>query len=282
MLSRADRLPTGDAAAVLKVANLCAGRETSADAVAGSAGRDVRFSAELLRLANSAFSAPREPIVSLPVAITRLGLSLVESLARAFSASGLLRGCPDPELAQRIHQHSVRTGVMAYAFADGGLSRDEALAAGLLQNTGLYLFAFAAPTSLKRLTVADTTDRLFYELEYETFGTTHAEAGAALASKWGFPAPLVEVMAEHDLPIPSTRIGAVARLADLVARQQGYGIEPPEEIHPGLAIKAQVTDAAGLLEVKLPTLAGTIDALDRLVGISPVVSGANAPMSLVA
>ena len=167
MLTRADRLPTGDAAAVLKVANLCAGREASADTIAGSAGRDVRFAAELLRLANSAFSAPREPIVSLPVAITRLGMSLVESLARAFSASGLLRGCPDPELAQRIHQHSVRTGVMAYAFADGGLSRDEALAAGLLQNTGLYLFAFAAPVGLKRLTFADYSDTLFYEREYE-------------------------------------------------------------------------------------------------------------------
>ena len=282
MLTRADRLPTGDAAAVLKVANLCAGREASADTIAGSAGRDVRFAAELLRLANSAFSAPREPIVSLPVAITRLGMSLVESLARAFSASGLLRGCPDPELAQRIHQHSVRTGVMAYAFADGGLSRDEALAAGLLQNTGLYLFAFAAPVGLKRLTFEEFGDTLFYEREYEAFGTTHAEAGAALASKWGFPEPLIDIMAEHDLPIPSTRIGAVARLTDLVARQQGYGIEPPEEIHPGLALKAQVADATGLLEAKLPSLAGTIDALDRLVGISPVVSGAGVPVPLVA
>jgi hypothetical protein len=36
------------------------------------------------------------------------------------------------------------------------------------------------------------------ELEYETFGFTHAQAGAYLLSLWGFPSEVVSAVAAHD------------------------------------------------------------------------------------
>src|SRR5262245_292287 len=61
--------------ATARVVALCADEKTNARAIENALTRDPALTAHVLRIANSAAYAPREPIVTLQQAVTRLGLA---------------------------------------------------------------------------------------------------------------------------------------------------------------------------------------------------------------
>jgi len=89
-----------------------------------------------------------------------------------------------------------------------------------------------------------------HDVEEEQIGFTHAELGGPLAERWGFQLPLITVITVitvitgHDDP-EATGMSAIVRVADLLAREAGIGVEPPEPITMELAIEAGIdVDAA--------------------------------------
>ena len=83
-----------------------------------------------------------------------------------------------------------------------------------------------------------------HDVEEEQIGFTHAELGGPLAERWGFQLPLITVITGHDDP-EATGMSAIVRVADLLAREAGIGVEPPEPITMELAIEAGIdVDAA--------------------------------------
>jgi HD-like signal output (HDOD) protein len=81
-------------------------------------------------------------------------------------------------------------------------------------------------------------------VEEEQIGFTHAELGGLLAERWGYPLPLITVIMCHE-DAHATGMSAVVRVADLLAREAGVGVEPAEEIQVELATEAGVDlDAA--------------------------------------
>jgi HD-like signal output (HDOD) protein len=246
LLDQAMTLSIANQMTLFRVAELCRDPLTDARSIAIEAQRDEGFTAVLLRMANSAWSASSGRIGDLPTAVARLGLHLVESLALATPGIRLAQsGSREFTQAQRrMHRHAVRTGLGARALARSDQNAEQALAAGLVHNIGLTVLAVLQPVVFAMLLDAASKGQRLHDVEEEHIGFTHAELGGLLAERWGFPLPLITVIMGHD-DVHATGMSAIVRVADLLAREAGVGVEPPEPITMELAIEAGVdVDAA--------------------------------------
>jgi len=245
LVDQAAALPVANQATLFRVAELCRDPSTDARAIAAEAQHDEVFAATLLRLANSSWSASATAIADLNGAVARLGLRLVEHLA--LTTPGLRLAAAGPRrLAvelQLLHRHAVRTGLAARALARADINGDEALAAGLVHNLGLTILGVVEPTIFDVLLDAAARGRQLRDVEVEQLGFTHAELGGLLAERWRFPVGLVAVVTDHDGERPSG-MTAVVRLSDLLARDAGIGVEPPEPIPDELLLETGVDIAA--------------------------------------
>jgi HD-like signal output (HDOD) protein len=238
IVERALTLPLGNLAALNRVARLCGEPTATPAGVALEAARDEAFAALLLRLANSAHSHSVARIADLPRAVTRLGLGLVQGLALAAPGFRLLRGPADGlgEARRELHRHAVRLGLGAWTLAAGDIDPDEALAAGLVHNLGLNVLSMAAPDLFGVVVAGARAGVPVREIEEERLGFTHAELGGLVAERWSYPLSLVLVIRDHDAAEPTSDLGRLIRLCDLLARESGAGIEPP---HPAALAGAE-------------------------------------------
>src|ERR671937_1007386 len=134
LLERAASLPLSNAAALVRLSQLCDSPSASASGIALEAARDEGFAALLLKLANSAYYASASRVADLATAVARLGLRTVAGLAIASPGLRLLNG-PRDELAaarRELHRHAVRVGLAARMLAPAGIDSEHALAAGVL------------------------------------------------------------------------------------------------------------------------------------------------------
>ncbi|HKI91678.1 MAG TPA: HDOD domain-containing protein, partial [Gaiellaceae bacterium] len=93
------------------------------------------------------------------------------------------------------------------------------------------------------------------EAEEALLGFTHAELGATVAERWSYPHSLRHTIRDHEQNAPVAPVTAAVRLADLLTRERGMGVEPPDP--DALAIADPVGAGAARAEPLL-------DALDRL------------------
>ena len=78
---------------------------------------------------------------------------------------------------------------------------DEAYTAGLLQDIGTLVLATNLPKEYGRVLIsAQQQLQPLRTAEQSHFGTTHAELGACLISKWELPFPIAEAVAWHHDP----------------------------------------------------------------------------------
>jgi HD-like signal output (HDOD) protein len=203
----------------------------SADAtsIARILERDVALSTKVLQLANASFFAPRTRATSVRGAVVRLGTQTIRSLALM---DGMIRTCDvrDKTLRRwlvRFNAHAMETARLAGQLA--GTARNDAFCAGLLHDCGQLVFAtcrpevFAAHLGLQGS--QDSEARLLVELEEETFGVTHAQAGAYLLSLWGLPLEVIRAASIHTAPI---HLGRSGRLTASLAAQVAHHIVEAE------------------------------------------------------
>ena len=230
IVERALTLPLGNLAALNRVARLCGEASATPAGIAYEAARDEAFAAVLLRLANSAYSSSATQIADLPRAVTRLGFGLVQGLALAAPGFRLLRGPVDGlgEARRELNRHAVRLGLAAWTLGGDGVDHDEALAAGLVHNLGLNVLSMAAPDLFGVIVAGAESGTPVSQIEEERLGFTHAELGALVAERWSYPLSLVVAIRDHDTPDAPSALARLVRLCDLLARESGVGIEPPE------------------------------------------------------
>jgi HD-like signal output (HDOD) protein/CheY-like chemotaxis protein len=202
--------PGGDAASIARVLE-----------------RDVALSAKVLQLANASFFAPRKRVTSVQVAVARLGTQTIRSLALM---DGLIRGCDahDKVLRSwlvRFNIHATETARLAERLA-GSTARSDAFCAGLLHDCGQLVFATCRPEVFSaHLRLQDVEARLLVELEEETFGVTHAQAGAYLLSLWGLPLDVIRAASIHTTPV---HLGGASQLSASAAAQLAHHLVEAE------------------------------------------------------
>ncbi len=163
--------------------------------------KDPSLTANLLKLANSAFYGLRRQVGSAREALVLLGNQTIVNLAFATSMGDVLRG---PLSAYRLGRNDLWHHALGTALASAHLAsqsgcqktREHAFTAGLVHDIGKLLLNRPLKSKLDQLPPECSFECLL-DAETNILGFNHAEAGAGLAEEWNFPPYLVEAIENH-------------------------------------------------------------------------------------
>ena len=192
--------------------------------------KDPSLTANLLKLANSAFYGLRRKVGSTREALILLGNQTIVTLAFATSMGDVLRG---PLSAYRLDRNALWHHALGTALAATHLAsisgdqetRERAFTAGLVHDIGKLLLNRPLKSKLDQLP-PDCGFSCLLEAETNILGYNHAEAGASLAEAWNFPAYLVGVIRNHHENPDDSPEGNLIRtvsVANLITCHLGWG-----------------------------------------------------------
>jgi putative nucleotidyltransferase with HDIG domain len=236
--------------------------------------RDQSLTANILKLANSAFYGHARRVTTITEAVVLLGFSAIKSLAISSHTARLLnRAMPGYGMMHgELWRHSISVAFTSRRLAvEVQLAPvEEAFVAGLLHDIGKTILSSYMENAFEEVTRIAQTKRVpFHEVEAELLGFDHAELGARVAAAWSFPPELEEAIRHHHSPHEATLKPALAHcvhLADAACMMLGVGLGVD-----GLAY--------GIDMDSLTALGLDADRLMRLMDeVEPLVSGD--PLSL--
>jgi putative nucleotidyltransferase with HDIG domain len=258
---------------VVRLSELVNDPETGASEFEAVAQPDMALTANLLRMANSAYFGLSRRIGSAREAITLLGVRRVFELGAMAAVDAVV-----PETlpgygidASVFWSHSVAVAVIAER-----LSKERKLAtpaltftAGLLHDVGkLVISSFLAERIEALRTELASGGLSLVACEQKLLGADHAQIGADLGVAWNLPEEVVKVIASHHAP-DSVNEGRGDMLVDLVhaadclSHSMGFGADVG-------GMHRQVDDAAiarlGLRYIDLEHVASR--ALPEIEGLS--------------
>jgi HD-like signal output (HDOD) protein len=201
---------------------------TDMDEVSEVLEHDPALTAKILRISNSPYYGMKQYVGTLKLALVVLGVREVRNIVLGVSVYDAF-SADNPETA-------FAKDFWAHAFLTGGLSKQlatrlrlavqgEAFISGLLHDMGqLVLVKQIGDEYLAILDEAGKDYNKLIAAEMETYGFTHAHAGAALARRWNYPEALTDTVLRHhpldDVPISTAKdpvLAAVVRVGDLCA-----------------------------------------------------------------
>ncbi len=178
----------------LRVRDAVESGNTSARQTADLIATDAALSARLIQVVNSPLYRASRPIDNLPLAVSRLGNSLVRNLVTSLVMKQMFQATTDflDRRLRALWEHNVQVAAIARVLAARvpGLSPDQAMLAGLLHDIGALPILTRAEDNPQLRDDMITLDRLVAEY--------HPQIGAKILSSWGFPPSLVAVAAEHE------------------------------------------------------------------------------------
>jgi putative nucleotidyltransferase with HDIG domain len=207
LAQRLDELPFLPAV-VTEILSLDAEADDYLDRLVRLAERDPPFAVRILQCANSAYSAPSTPIVSLEKAALRLGTQQCAGLVLALAVVKVF--VPKTTAQRFLWIHALQTALFARRFAqDVPALRhvcDQAYVCGLLHDIGRFVQFEGACADLSL--VDDTHWTAPAELvgvERSTLGYDHTLLGWHACKKWSLPETIGEVVRHHHdvLPAPA-------------------------------------------------------------------------------
>ncbi len=228
---------------------------------------DAPLASKILRLANSPLYQKTRTISTVHECVAVLGYRTVRQVALCVSVVASLGHECEKQRSRvdyrDIWRHGVTTGAVAseLAIMAGYSEPEEVFTCGLLHDLGKFVLTVLHPETYAEVIVARCRKGgLLTVHERDAFGFDHAEAGAALADAWNFPAHLVSsIGGHHATSIESPEIGLVA-LADYLANlldpaSQDLGFDAM------LVSDRKFYDAAGLGREKVEGSLGKLRAV---------------------
>ncbi len=223
------------------------------------------IAARLLALANSAWSAPASPVLSLDAACSRLGLQVVRTASIAIAVSQPFNPARCPGFNSRTFWSSALMNAdAAFWLAERAIGEQLSVArtAGLLSNLGLVWMAEALPDQTAQALSATSDEAPSGELNTslaDHCGIGFDEAGALLAEVWQLPGVLRDAIAHQldprdDAPRLSKVVAAAARMVGVVRRSGKWGEPDPMLEKLGLSHDEQLEVYQLLGESKQATI----------------------------
>ncbi|MGZ8938401.1 MAG: HDOD domain-containing protein [Limisphaerales bacterium] len=174
---------------------------SSLNDVAAVVEQDLRVTAKLLQIVNSAHFGIARQIVSPREAVQLVGVEVVRGLLlglQAFSVYKSAKKAPPNDL----WDHSLKIALAARRIAQSqGLTHEQsekAFLAGLLHDIGkIVLLANVPDEYLEVTTFARTCNIPIHVAEQRKFGATHAQIGAYLLALWGIQEDVVRIVQHH-------------------------------------------------------------------------------------
>jgi len=140
-----------------------------------------------------------------------LGVDTLKSLALVHGIFAQIRAFPQGFNGDHLWHHSLQLAAASREIAKmEGLGREleaDCFTGGLLHDVGLLLLATGFPSEYHRITGLLASDSMeILDAEMEVLGVHHGEVGAHILGLWGLPGAVVEAVAHHHCPRPSSGI----------------------------------------------------------------------------
>lgn len=216
--------------------------------------KDLSMTAKILQVVNSVFFGLSRKISSPAEAVVLLGLETIKSLVlsvKIFSEFSQKKFSWFNIDALFNHSMSVSTYTKTIIKTEQ-LGQDlinYSLMAGLLHDLGKLILATNLQKPYKEvLTAAKGSDRNLWDLEYEAFGTSHAEIGAYLMGLWSLETPIIEAIAFHHCPANSMSQNMGLLTAVHIGNAIDHNGQPSTNGNTDLQYDAQYLDSLGLAD----------------------------------
>jgi HD-like signal output (HDOD) protein/DNA-binding NarL/FixJ family response regulator len=235
----------GMSPAIAQVLKLTSNARCSIEQVAKAISQDHAIALKVLKLANSSVYTRGEPVDSVQMAVTRIGLGQIRqtvlnlSVIDRYNATG---GCSTIDVGQ-FWEHAIATGLIAaeITHARDEKETDSAFTMGLLHDIGRLYFAEQfgeAYTEIMR--VANELQTPLEQVESRMLLYSHAEIMDRLLHSWHFPKQLINPIVFHHLSAGNMRRNAPRQieetatlgLANRLAHAMMLGTSGNETIYP--------------------------------------------------
>ncbi|MBI1248455.1 HDOD domain-containing protein [bacterium] len=162
---------------------------------------DPGLTGQVLRFVNSSYFGFSREISNVKLAITLVGIRTIKNFALWSAVFSLM---PNPKSGpfdlKSLWQDSLRRGLFARAVGKhlGLKDAEDLFAAALLQDMAVPLLAKELGDKYRNLIEGRSEGQTrMSDLERETFGWTHAEAGGVIARGWSLPEGFAELIESH-------------------------------------------------------------------------------------
>jgi len=229
IVERIQTLPTLPTV-VMQLLKLVNDPESNAMDVKQILSRDQSLTIKVMKLVNSSFYGYAGKIKTLQQAVVILGFQTLKSITLSATVFNSFagKGCPGFDRGA-FWKHSIATGVAARLIAaeKGMREVEEAFVAGIIHDIGkVALDEYAPEQFAKVIAHVHKNNVSMYEAEKAVIGASHAQIGRWLATRWGLPAELVDVIFYHHQPANAQKapqLTAMVHLADHLARTLKLG-----------------------------------------------------------
>lgn len=217
-----------------KIQKLLSSDRSNMAQIASFISKDQAISARVIRLVNSAFFGLRNRVASIQQAIVLLGLNTVTNIVMGVSVVKAFSENSSSSLFDRemfwFHAFGTAMGAKMIARKLGRDEPEDYFLAGLLHDIGILVYDQFFHDEFVEVLKNIVDDKIaLLDSETRTFGTTHQETGAFLATKWKLPSILTHSIRYHHNPfiVPNETtdrmrdISHIVYISDLSATNKG-------------------------------------------------------------
>jgi putative nucleotidyltransferase with HDIG domain len=218
--------------------------------IEGILRQDPGLTANVLRLANSAFFGIPSKVGSIRQAVILLGLKRLIQMVIAACVSAIMdKSVPGYDLPPgELWRHSIAASVAAEGLVKvlKVEAAEEIFTAALLHDVGKLVLGDFVKDEFKQIETAISQGISFEMAEKIVLGTNHADVGARILTKWLLPPEIVNAVQFHHAPEDSERISSmldIVHVANFISMMIGIGIGRDGLQHEP---SAEVTERLGL------------------------------------
>jgi HD-like signal output (HDOD) protein len=166
----------------------------------------------ILKVVNSAFYRGREPVTSLSMAVSRMGLNAISNIATSTAIFSLFSKGEEKEYdREEFWRHSISTSIAIRALYDRcrpnltkRYSEDVLHLVGLLHDIGkIVLDQFFHDEFVRAIHLAKEKMIPLCQAESEVMGADHTRVGSWLGMRWSLSRALLQVIRWHHDPASS-------------------------------------------------------------------------------
>ncbi len=227
-----------------RIVEVAGDEEASVDDLIAVVEQDPVLSLKILQTVNSAYYGLPNEVADLRSAVTLLGMKQVRNMAltvvvgRHYTEANTV-GVIDP---LQMWDHSVCTAAAARLVAQqtSATSPDEAYLAGLIHDAGLLIIDQNFEDQLPKVIEKFKANRSWIDAEQEVLTFDHAQLGAYVAWRSGFPHRLVAAVDFHHSPSEApgdvAPLSAVVSVANYFVSRMGRSVMAERRLAPPLEV----------------------------------------------